>query len=251
MPRLQLAPHMVAAFDAAMPLLAAGLPEQHLVLSGGSILQALWRHRTSTDLDFFLPSLVFGKDEKLGRSLMNVAAQALRSKGHIVDVVDMNGMTGRLIDGIRFSVGVAHWMHLEFGRDRIRQSKAQAATVEEVFIGKLHGRFKHGRQSDGAIPIRDLYDMTVCMRHQPDILEHHFRNLMGNQIRDYADRLRRLPDDWHLLDEDKILEPTYAVDLRGIAQTFASAVEQRNAYLIPIAKPVRSSDDDGAADSGR
>ena len=54
--------HLSEAFDAAVELLAAGLPERHLVLSGGSVLQALWKHRTSTDLDFFVPEAALGED---------------------------------------------------------------------------------------------------------------------------------------------------------------------------------------------
>lgn len=51
---LQLTPHLSTTFAEAVRLLSSGLPENRLVLSGGSVLQALWGHRFSTDLDFFI-----------------------------------------------------------------------------------------------------------------------------------------------------------------------------------------------------
>ena len=136
-------------------------------------------------------------------------------------------------------------MPIEFQRRTVGGTRVQAADIEEVFIGKLHGRLRFGRlrfgrRRDGLVPIRDLYDMAVCMGEQPEPLAHHFRQLTDEQIRVYGERLRRVPSNWHERDEDRIIEPTYAVDLRGIAQKVAYAVECRDAHRIPIARPMNS-----------
>ena len=60
MSALRLAPHIEDAFAIAVPLLSTALPESRLILSGGSVLQAHWRHRISTDLDFFIPRQALG-----------------------------------------------------------------------------------------------------------------------------------------------------------------------------------------------
>ena len=110
--------HLSEAFDATVELLSAGLPEQHLVLSGGSVLQAIWNHRTSADLDFFLPEAALGEDKRLKYDRMRIAAKSVEGGGHWVEGFDADGVQGRVAD-VRFSVGVAHWMRLEFGRDTV------------------------------------------------------------------------------------------------------------------------------------
>ena len=250
--RLILPSNLSEAFDSAVGLLSAGLPEQHLVLSGGSVLQAIWGHRTSTDLDFFLPATALGKHMGLRHDRMRIAARSVEGGGHWVEGFDADGVQGR-VAGVRFSVGVAHWMHLEFGRDTVEETRAQAATIEEVFIGKIHGRFRFGRRGDGRVPIRDLYDMTVCMRESPKLLHDHFSQLRPDQVRIYAKRLHDMPPNWHELDEDRIIGPTYDVDLHSIPQTVAHAVVQRDASLIPVAEktPVFDGDDgDGTMGGG-
>ncbi len=244
--------HLSEAFDATVELLSAGLPEQHLVLSGGSVLQAIWNHRTSADLDFFLPEAALGEDKRLKYDRMRIAAKSVEGGGHWVEGFDADGVQGRVAD-VRFSVGVAHWMRLEFGRDTVGGTRTQAATIEEVFIGKIHGRFRFGRRGDGRVPIRDLYDMAVCMRESPKLLHDHFSQLMPEQVRIYAKRLHDMPPNWHELDEDRIISPTYDLDLHGIPQAVALAVAQRDASLIPVAEkaPVFDGDDgDGVMGDG-
>ena len=235
-PSLRLPSHLSAVFDEAVRLLSTGLPENGLILSGGSVLQALWGHRVSTDLDFFIPSKALSSYAGLVRDRMNIAARSVKAAGNPEPMRDADGMEGQ-IDGVNFSVGVAKWMHTEFGRSSVQGSRTQAADIEEIFIGKIHGRLRHGRRRDGRVPIRDLYDMAVCMWERPDILENHFRKLQDDQVRIYAQRLRGIPDNWHKLDEDRIIEPTYAIDLHGIPQKVADAVERRDASFIPIAEP--------------
>ena len=67
MSRLELPHHLSAAFEEAVNLLSTGLPEGCFVLSGGSVLRALWGHPTSTDLDFFLPGDAINPDPGLRR----------------------------------------------------------------------------------------------------------------------------------------------------------------------------------------
>ena len=248
---LLLPPHLSDAFNTAVELLSTGLPEQHLVLGGGSVLQATWNHRTSTDLDFFVPSAALGPIQGLRHDRMHIAVGVIKKHGHLIEGFDAENIAG-VIAGVKFSVGVANWMHLTFGRDTVQASRAQAAAIEEVFIGKIHGRFRYGRQIDGRIPIRDLYDMTVCMREQPSLLQSQFAQLKPEQMQTYAKRLRDMPTNWHELDESRLIDPTYNVDLEGIPQLVACAVEQRDASLIPVAErsPVLAGDGDGAMGGG-
>ena len=167
---------------------------------------------------------------------MNIAARSVKAAGNPEPSIDADGMEGQ-INGVRFSVGVAKWMHMEFGRGTVQSSRVQAADVEEIFIGKIHGRLRHGRRRDGRIPIRDLYDMSVCMGKSPEILRHHFRQLKDDQVHIYARRLLSMPANWHELGEDRIIDPTYAIDLHGIPQRVAEAVKRRDASLIPVAAP--------------
>ena len=231
---LILPPHLTEVFDAAAALLAAGLPKQHLVLSGGSVLQSLWSHRTSTDLDFFLPEAAVDADREMQRNRMRIIAQAARRRGHKIAGLDSHGVSGWISD-VHFSLGVVGWMPLDPGRDTVQDSPVQAADLEEVFIGKIHGRFSVGRRQDGRVPIRDLYDLTVCMQEAPHVLRRLFAGIQDEQAQRYAKRLNAMPPNWHELDEDEIIDPTYNVDLNGLPQTVAQAVEQRDTFLIPVA----------------
>ena len=247
---LLLPPHLTEVFDAAVELLAAGLPKQHLVLSGGSVLQSLWSHRTSTDLDFFLPEAAVGADREMQRNRMRIIAQAARRRGHKIAGLGIDGVNGWISD-VHFSLGVVGWMPLDPGRDTVQDLLVQVADLEEVFIGKIHGRFGVGRRQDGRVPIRDLYDLTVCMQEAPHVLHRLFAGIRDEQAQRYAKRLNAMPPNWHELDEDAIIAPTRDVDLHGIPQTVAQAVERRDASIIPVAERMPSfAVDDGSGDMG-
>ena len=235
-----------------MPLLSAGLSERHLVLGGGSILQARWAHRTSTDLDFFVPEAALSGHPsmmQLRHDRMMSAASAMRRAGHRVDRSNAQGLHGQ-VSGVAFSVGVAHWMPVEFDRELMRGAEVQAASTEEIFYGKIHGRFRHGRRTDGAVPIRDLFDLTVCMREMPEILQHHFALLSDEQAITYAKRLNALPANWHELDAEAVIDPQYAVEMHGLPQLVAQAVLSRDATVIPVARPVLANDGDSSIGAG-
>lgn len=242
---LSLSPHLQDAFDEVVPLLAKGVPKDRLVLSGGSVLQALWNHRTSTDLDFFVPETEGDADHQMRRNRMRNIAVAVRSRGQRVERIGSSNVAGWIAD-VHFSLVIVNWLKLDPGRDTVHSSAVQVADLEEVFGGKIHGRFKTGRGKDGRIPIRDLYDLTVCMREYPTVLHKLFADLSDQEAQAYAQRLRDMPPNWHELDGDRVIAPTYEVELHGLPQQVAQAVEMKDASLLPVAeRPPTCDDDDG------
>ena len=249
---LTLPPHLQDAFDEAAPLLATGVPKHRLVLSGGSVLQALWSHRTSTDLDFFVPATAEDADQRMRRNRMRNIAVAVRNRGHALEDLDSECVTG-WVANVHFSLVIVNWLQLDPGRDTVQSSVVQVADVEEVFTGKIHGRFKTGRKKDGRIPIRDLYDLTVCMREYPSVLHRLFAGIREQDAQAYAKRLRDMPPNWHELDEDGVIDPAYEVDLHGLPQKVAQAVGMMDASLLPVAQRPPTwdgKDGDGAMGGG-
>ena len=195
---LLLPPHLSDAFNTAVELLSPACPNSTSYWAAEAFCRPpgiTERPRTWT---FLCPSAALGPIQGLRHDRMHIAVGVIKKHGHLIEGFDAENIAG-VIAGVKFSVGVANWMHLTFGRDTVQASRAQAAAIEEVFIGKIHGRFRYGRQIDGRIPIRDLYDMTVCMREQPSLLQSQFAQLKPEQMQTYAKRLRDMPTNWHEL----------------------------------------------------
>ena len=233
--------HLQEPFTIAVGLLAEALPEKQLVISGGSVLQSLWGHRTSTDLDFFVSGEVFDADGGFTTQIfldrMEFASLLIGDAGGRVDVANQNGMHGAMPDGVHFSVGVAHWISPgEDARPAMDGCEVRVATLRDVFYGKVHGRLLRGRPQDGRVPIRDLYDMAVCSLHAPEVLDELFKLLSKADARSAAARLRQLPQNWHADDPERLIDPTYAVELYGLPQVVAEAVLRRDASVIPVAQ---------------
>ena len=115
---LTLPPHLQDAFDEAAPLLATGVPKNRLVLSGGSVLQALWSHRTSTDLDFFVPATAEDADQRMRRNRMRNIAAAVRNRGQRLERLGSNNVSGWIAD-VHFSLVIVNWLQLDPGRDKV------------------------------------------------------------------------------------------------------------------------------------
>ena len=89
------------------------------------------------------------------------------------------------------------------------------------------------------------------MREHPAVLQKLFASIRKQDAQVYAKRLRDMPPNWHELDEDRVINPTYEVELHGLPQQVAQAVEMRDASLLPVAKRSPSCDgDDGDGTMG-
>lgn len=57
-------------------------PEGHVALGGGTVLEARWDHRVSTDLDFFIAAELLQRAyAKRGRQMYAILHDAIRAEG--------------------------------------------------------------------------------------------------------------------------------------------------------------------------
>ena len=212
-----------------------GVPRGLLHLGGGSVLAAAWSHRTSTDIDLWV-------SPERAPQLLALAPDAeswvtlFSPPGHraIVDTASsrIHGSLIMTLDDVPVSLFTSHFAdRTTTNRQVIRGSIFAVATTEEILSGKLLGRWTD--QLDRAIPIRDLYDVTVARAVEPRALRRVLRSMPEAARTKASERLLSLPEDWHLRDPKRILDPVFDVTLPGLARRLAQPIRNGDWQRIP------------------
>ena len=224
-------------------------PEGAVALGGGSMLEAWWSHRISTDLDPFVAPRNLQRAFEANRGyLYPLLLKALEDAGASVEdepLVRKRGsvfLTGQWADGTPWSLATMHYSdpdHPMF--DAVEETGIRAGGLVEIIMGKIVGRAHSAdKRSDLAkqpIPIRDCYDVCVCAARAPDALPAPARRRIATNFHD-------APKDLHLLDAQRIVKPAWAVDLAGVAARIGEAVATGDLGRIPVASSLGSTPKD-------
>ena len=99
-----------------------------------------------------------------------------------------------------------------------------------------------GRIADSDTPntIRDLYDLTIAARMEPDTVATVMRKLRRwPPMRERAIKnLRSTPADLHLRDPKAIMDARYDIDLQDLAGRLVGLVESADPESAPPAEPI-------------
>lgn len=240
----RLRPAFAGLSGALSSLFARGI----VAMGGGSMLEARWGHRVSTDIDLFIaPRNHTAAVDAAGTAFHAQLQGALKMAGIKVsdDVPPLISRTGLFLsgecpDGRPWSLATMSYLHpgppqMEF----VAGSGVRAASLTEIFMGKLAGRaLNAGRRPTAtkrAIPIRDCYDICVCAALEPEILPRIFAvfDAPGRQV--IATNFRAAPRDLHRTDPKPVVGATWAVDLEGVAARIGDAVAAGDCALLPVA----------------
>ena len=222
-------------------------PEAVVAMGGGSLLEARWDHRVSTDLDLFVSPQNLAKtfDGHQG-SLYPRLAAAMMDAGVSINAAnrvqcrERVSLTGACSDGTPWSLAEMHYMNPNHPLlDSVEGTGVRAAGVTEIFMGKIAGR---AYTADGStagisrpIPIRDCYDICICAALAPDLLRGIFDALPHAARTRIATNFRTAPKDLHMRDARPVISPTWLVTLDGVAERIGEALASKDVSRIPVA----------------
>ena len=227
-------------------------PDAVIAMGGGSLLEARWDHRVSTDLDLFVSPQNLAKtfDGHRGSlylrlvDAMNDAGVSINAANRVQrrEQVFLSGTCG---DGTPWSLAEMHYMNPNHPMlDSVEGTGIRAADVTEIFMGKIVGRAHVAGGSKGGIsqpiPIRDCYDICICAALAPHALRGIFDVLPPAARTRIATNFRTAPRDLHMRDTKPVISPTWVVALEGVAERIGEAVASKDLGRIPAAKKLNA-----------
>ncbi len=252
---VELPERMRESFAELSSAMLSVFPEGNVALGGGTVLEARWDHRLSTDLDFFIANdLLRAAYAEKGRLLYAMLYDAIIEVGASVETDRLNlgarslFMEGWCADKTPWSIADMHYSDPRVPmREIVNGTGIRAATITETLLGKIAGRayVADKRKDDGKepIPIRDCYDICVSAALAPGPLARVLEVMPPDAKDRIATNFRKAPHDLHQRDNKPIVDPKWAVPLPGIASRIGDAVSARDIGLLPVAVPADQSED--------
>ncbi len=190
-------------FDEVVPLILEFVPPERLLLGGGTALAARWQHRDSFDIDLFTAPSTY--TEAIYDQSSRFEARLEELPGSRILTLGLEGCTVYCEHG-RVEI-VASSPQTRHGRSQDSTCDPMIAleTNVEILAKKLHRRMlSHGR-----IVPRDLYDMAVARRLEPEALEEAWS---AGPVRDPAVLVAALSSfspGWMERHEEPVANPHY------------------------------------------
>lgn len=213
------------------------------------MLEALWKHRTSTDLDLFIaPANLREANQQHRSGLYAELLSALQGAGVGIDDSSKTQqhstifLTGQCPDGTPWSLSTLAYMNPEHPMlDSVEETGIRAANLSEIFMGKIAGRFLNAdtippETAKQGVPIRDCYDVCVCAAVAPNVLKQIVDVLPPEALARICNNLLDAPHDLHPQDGRSIIHPKWEVDLENVASRIGEALASGNIGRIPVAR---------------
>ena len=182
---------VITRLDAILPVLHKYFPTDALAIGGGTVLQARWKHRISTDIDLFVSTETF--HSVIGKSSDQIEDDLYRI--HDVDQerswVDFNVVYCE-IEGVELTVMPSGPFVSEASGNVIRGTSVKTESTAAILNKKLVGRMVQGE----AFEIRDLFDLYTAIKRDRRGLEDAIRPIPRRSIDSIASMLQSLPSSW-------------------------------------------------------
>ena len=161
-----------------------------MMLGGGSVLAARWKHRKSTDIDVLLPERDSLNDAGEGGPLDLAAATGGQHEGDAPERVVVRLGFGKLdVAAIKPQIpGLEEQVEIE-GRTETVLTSAQ------ILLGKFN-------RTDAAVT-RDAFDMAVAANAEPRALELAVNSLDSTKTRIICHNLLTTNDRWSRTPRDR------------------------------------------------
>ena len=216
-------------FAAIEPILPERAPEGLFVIGGGSVLQMRYDHRDSTDIDLFYPQNRTPEVARLGRQ--GLWATALQPDPQFHEAAAASGFTP---DGTRASVFPTPVPTDSSNTQPITGHRIPAQLTRNI----LHGKFLRCAEEPRDLTIRDLYDLTVASRLEPDATAQALGVIKGctELSGTIVENLKRASENLHETDRARIINPKYDLELHGLAKRLIPLIETGDPGYAPQTK---------------
>ncbi len=143
------------------------LIERHTYqLGGGTVLAARWNHRYSTDLDLFFT----------GYSTPAILTDIYTAFQNEAEFSPTGFYPSDGFDGHYMGVPFSFVKTIDVSKDRVSKDTAYGIGTEssiEILSKKIRGRIINR----STFVIRDMYDLSVALYKEPDMLKHAFETI--------------------------------------------------------------------------
>ena len=107
-----------------------------------------------------------------------------------------------------------------------------------ILAGKITKRWR--RQRRGGIPIRDLVDVAIAARIEPEALDTILQTSDAEERALVIENLKGTPANQHKIDRKPITALRYKMKLEGLAQEMIPMIKTQRASAAPKAVPTQS-----------
>ena len=208
----------------------------HIEVGGGSVLEALWKHRESTDIDLFTTRDTIRQWAETG--LLRQIGQALAESGANIEVCNSEAqwLKGDL-EGTGWSLGGSAWASQPRGAEAGEEIRGM--DKEAIISAKLFGRIAAmpvGRfgYAPAQLKLRDGYDLAVIPACEPGLLDRALAR--GSAEEQHRVWVSLDATDTVALKKDpqKLIRPQYDVNMDRVALTLAHAVAGGRERSMPV-----------------
>lgn len=170
-----------------------------LRLGGGTVLQARWKHRVSTDLDFFCAPAVYLASFRVNGAEMEESLRAI-SDDPDHTFVDALGAYA-VVDNTEVTLLPVEPPLAERTRARLPGTNIETWSSADILAAKL----LHRLCGAGLAEPRDLYDLAAAAHHDALALQQAVGLLTPRQRQRAEAVLRMLPGNWLDLTDKPLL----------------------------------------------
>lgn len=212
------------------------LSRSQYAMGGGSVLEARWHHRHSTDIDFFLEQSAF---QALGEEVRNDIEQhlhKLNERGEISGLeVHNSGYMFESPHGSASLFGTYRLTNSPISNDVVTEWEVPTESSTEILFRKIRGRMINGT----TYLARDVYDVVCAYVHDRDSLDSAFHHLEPREVASLVYDVDCGAS--HVYSLERILDPRYphltesldtfnfvagAVLSRNVTATASSAIDE-------------------------
>ena len=176
-------------------------PVGSLRMGGGTILQARWGHRQSTDADLFCdPREYVGTVRQHGAAMESAIRRVADEEEEGEPFVDLVATFCR-IEGTEVTILPAAALLEDRSERRVPGTSVRTDSTADILAGKL----VHRLGGTGVVEPRDLFDIVAAERHDPTALRRAVGLLSDVQIRGVCATLLTLPPRWDVTTDRPVL----------------------------------------------
>lgn len=176
-------------------------PAGSLRMGGGTILQARWGHRRSTDADLFCdPQQYVETVRQHGAAIEREIRRVADDEEEGEPFVDLVATFSR-IGGTEVTILPAAPLLDERSERHVPGTTVRTESTADILAGKL----VHRLGGAGVVEPRDLFDIVAAERHDPTALRRAVDLLGDVQVRGICATLLTLPPRWDVTTDKPVL----------------------------------------------
>lgn len=182
---------VTAKLDVVLPVLHEFFPVDSLMMGGGTVLQARWCHRVSTDIDLFTSTTIFNSV---------IGASSVRLESALYEIPEVNRERSWVetnvvyceVEGVELTVMPSDSLVSEESARVIHGTTIKTESTSTILNKKLVGRMIQG----DAFEIRDLFDLYIAIQKDPRALRAAIRPIPPRSMDSIESMLLSLPSTW-------------------------------------------------------